>query len=131
MKSKGTTIFISSHILAEVQEVCDRVGIINKGVIVAEDTVAKLRNKLNLKPKLIIELEKITKKIIDSVNKINGVQLVENIGNIIHITCDSKTKSKIILSIEKSGGNILNIHTKDPSLEDIFMKYTEENIEWS
>jgi len=131
MKSVGTTIFISSHILAEVQEVCDRVGIINKGILVAEDTVSNLRVKLDLKPKLIIELEQISKKIIDSVKKVNGVELVENIGNIIHVTCNSKSKSKIILAIENASGNIINIQTKDPSLEDIFMKYTEENTEWN
>jgi len=125
MKDKGSTVFISSHILAEVQEVCDRVGIIDKGIIVAEDSVSKLSDKLNLKPKLIIELEKISEKIVDSVKKVEGVEKVDAIGVMVHITCNQKAKSKIIISVEKAGGNIVNIQIKEPSLEEVFMRFTE------
>ena len=125
MKDKGSTVFVSSHILAEVQEVCDRVGIIDKGVLVAEDSVSKLSVKLNLKPKLIIELEKISEKIVESVKKVEGVEKVEAIGVMIHITCNQKAKSKIIISVEKAGGDIVNIQTKEPSLEEVFMGFTE------
>ena len=125
MKDKGSTVFVSSHILAEVQEVCDRVGIIDKGVLVAEDSVSKLSVKLNLKPKLIIELEKISEKIVESVKKVEGVEKVEAFGVMIHVTCNQKAKSKIIISVEKAGGDIVNIQTKEPSLEEVFMGFTE------
>jgi len=125
MKDKGSTVFVSSHILAEVQEVCNRVGIIDKGVLVAEDSVSKLSVKLNLKPKIIIELAKISEKIVESVKKVEGVEKVEAIGVMIHITCNQKAKSKIIISVEKAGGDIVNIQTKEPSLEEVFMRFTE------
>lgn len=125
MKDRGSAIFISSHILSEVQEVCDRVGIINKGVIVAEDSVDNLRNKLNLRPKLIIELEKISDSMVKSVKEVEGVEKIEVIGGMLHIMCMPKAKSKIILALEKVGGNIINVQTKEPSLEEVFMKYTE------
>jgi ABC-2 type transport system ATP-binding protein len=126
MKNKGSSIFVSSHILAEVQEVCDRVGIISKGVIVAEDTVDRLRSRLNLKPKLVLELENMTKKIVNEVEKLNGVDHAEAIGVMLHVTCDPKSKSKIIVAIEKAGGNIINIQTMEPSLEEVFMRLTED-----
>ena len=126
MKEKGSSIFVSSHILGEVQEVCDRVGIINKGTIVAEDTVENLRGRLKLKPKLVIELEKMDEKIVKAIDKIDGVFNVKPIGVMLHIDCDQKSKSKIIIAIEKAGGNIVNIQTKDPSLEEVFMKFTED-----
>lgn len=126
MKSIGTTIFVSSHILSEIQEICDRVAIINKGVIVAEDSVSSLSNKLNLKPKLVIELEKISDSIIKSVKKVKGVENLTIIGNKINVICDSKIKSKIILSIENAKGSIIDIQIKNPSLEEVFLKYTEE-----
>ncbi len=125
MKKKGTSVFVSSHILAEVQEICDRVGIINKGIIVAEDTVDQLRNKLKLKPKLVLELEKMDKKVIQEVQKLEGVEKVESIGVMLHIMCDPKSKSKIIIAVEKAGGNIINIKTMEPSLEQVFMRFTE------
>ena len=127
MKEKGSSVFVSSHILAEVQAVCDRVGIISKGVLVAEDSVEKLRDRLNLKPKLVMELEKISEGIINTIKKLEGVEKVDVIGVMIHVTCNPRVKSKIILAVEGAGGNILNIQTMEPSLEEVFMKFTEEN----
>ena len=125
MRDKGSTIFLSSHILAEVQEICDCVGIINKGNLVVKDTVSSLRKKLNLKPKLTLELDNITDKIKKAVHDVHGIENIEIINKIINIMCDPKAKSKVIVAIEKAGGNIINLHTSDPSLEQVFMRYTE------
>ena len=126
MKEKGSSVFVSSHILAEVQEVCDRVGIISNGIIVAEDTVSRLRDRLKLKPKLVLELEKMNDKVVQAVEQIDGVEHVEVIGVMLHVACDPKSKSKIILVVEKAGGNIVNIQTMEPSLEEVFMILTED-----
>ena len=125
MKNKGSSVFVSSHILAEVQAVCDRVGIINKGVLVVEDTLENLRDRLNLKPKLVMELEKVSDEIINSVKKLEGVEKVDVLGVMVHVICNPRAKSQIILATEKAGGNILNIQTMEPSLEEVFMKFTE------
>jgi len=125
MKNKGATIFISSHILSEIQEICDRVGIINKGVLVAQDTVVGLSKKLNLKPKITVELEIMSDDAVASVKKVKGVDKVERIGKSIDVICDPKTKAKVILAIETAGGNIINLYTREPSLEEVFMRFTE------
>jgi ABC-2 type transport system ATP-binding protein len=127
MKNKGITVFVSSHILSEIQEICDRVGIINKGKIVAEDSVDGLRKKLDIKPKINIDLEKISKDIIKSVKELHGIDKIDINENSIEVICDSKIKARVIIAIEKSGGKIVNINTKDPSLEEVFMRFTEEN----
>lgn len=124
MKNKGHTIFVSSHILSEVQEICDRVCIINKGKIVAQDTVDGLRKILKIKPKITIELEKINDKIIKSIHENKGIEKIDIRKNNIDVICNSELRARIIISIERSGGKILNIHTKDPSLEEVFMKFT-------
>ena len=125
MKNKGTTVFVSSHILSEIQALCDRVGIIDKGVLVAEDTVSKLSKRLNLKPKISVELEKMSDGIVEAVKKVDGIGDVQIINKIINVICDPKKKAKVIVAIEKAGGNIINLHTIEPSLEEVFMKYTE------
>jgi ABC-type multidrug transport system ATPase subunit len=125
MKQKGTTIFISSHILSEVQEVCDRVGIINRGVIVAQDSVEGLRKKLNLKPQITVTVDGLSEKIIDAVKKLPGVDRVTVQKNTLEIICEGTMKAKVILAITNAGGNIQNLQTKEPTLEQVFMKYTE------
>jgi ABC-2 type transport system ATP-binding protein len=126
LKKQGATIFLSSHILSEVQEVCDRVGIINKGVLVAEDTVENLGKRLHLKPKIIVDLEKASDAIVEAVRGVEGVQTVETRDHSLEILCDPKAKSKVVVAIEKAGGAVLNLQTKETSLEEVFMKYTEE-----
>jgi ABC-2 type transport system ATP-binding protein len=101
MKKKGSTIFVSSHILSEIQALCNRVGIINNGVLVAKDTVSHLRKK------------------------VKGVDDVQVINKIINIVCESKIRAKVIIAIAKADGNIINLHTTEPSLEEVFMKFTE------
>jgi ABC-type multidrug transport system ATPase subunit len=125
MKNKGTTIFVSSHILSEIQEICDRVGIINKGVLVAQDTVDGLSKKLNLKPQITISVDSMSPKIENTVKVLPGVDSVKTQGNTLEIICDGAMKAKVILAISTAGGNIQNIQTKEPSLEEVFMRYTE------
>jgi ABC-2 type transport system ATP-binding protein len=126
MKKKGTTIFVSSHILSEIQEICDRVGSINKGVLVAQDTVEGLRKKLNLKPHITVTVDAISGKIENAVKKLPGIDSVKTIGNnTLEIICDGAMKAKVILAISTAGANIQNIQTKEPTLEEVFMKYTE------
>jgi len=126
LKNNGATIFVSSHILSEIQEVCDRVGIIDKGALVAQDTVSELSQKLKLKPRITLELEKMSDKVEKAVNQVKGVESIEIVGNKIEILCDPKIKAKVIVAIENAGGNIINLQIKEPSLEEVFMKYTEE-----
>ena len=126
MRQKGTTIFVSSHILSEIQAVCDRVGIISKGVLVAQDTVAGLSRRLNLKPQISVELASLSDKVIDAVKKVKGIDKVGTSENTIEVICDPQTKVQVILAIATAGGNIVNLQTKEPSLEEVFMRYTEE-----
>jgi ABC-2 type transport system ATP-binding protein len=125
MKKKGTTIFVSSHILSEIQEICDRVGIINKGVLVAQDSVEGLSKKLNLKPQITVTVDSMSAKIETTVKNLPGVDSVTTKGNTLEIICDGAMKAKVILAITTVGGNIQNLQTKEPSLEEVFMRYTE------
>ena len=125
MKKQGTTVFVSSHILSEIQEICDRVGIINKGRLVAQDTVEGLSKKLNLKPHITVTLDAMSPAIENAVKNLPGVDTVTITGNSIEIVCEGAVKAKVILAISTAGGNIQNLQTKEPSLEDVFMRYTE------
>ncbi len=126
LNKKGITIFISSHILSEIQAVSTQVGIINKGLLVAKDSVEKLSEKLDIKPKLILKIPNVNEKLIKIAKDVNGVSNVEKFVGKIVINCNLETRSKVIYAIEKAGFNIKNVQTEESSLEDVFMKYTEE-----
>lgn len=125
MKKKGVSIFVSSHILSEIQEICDRVGIINKGILVAQDTVDQLGKKLKLKPQITVTVQTMSSAIENAVKKVPKVDHVKVVGNTLEIVCDATAKASVILAVSSAGGNILNLQMKEPSLEEVFMRYTE------
>jgi ABC-type multidrug transport system ATPase subunit len=125
LNEQGATVFISSHILSEIQTICHRVGIINKGVIAAVDDIFNLQNRLQLRPKLIISLESVKEEFITTLKAIDGVSSVEQYRNTLDVFCKKEVKATVIFTLLNKKANILDIHTMDPSLEDVFMHFTE------
>ncbi len=122
LNERGATIIFSSHILSEVETLCDRVAIINKGKLIAEDTVANLNKYLHIKPRLSIQIKDLNGQVPDVITKLEGVEAVEASGNVLFITCESAVRSKAIATLEKAGYEIIDITTINPSLEDAFVK---------
>ncbi len=125
LNERGATVIFSSHILSEVETLCDRVAIINKGKLIAQDTVANLSRYLHMKPRLEITIKGLNGKIPDMLGSFQGVEAVEVNGDVLSVTCESQIRSKIISSLGEAGFVIDNIKTIEPSLEDTFIKLIE------
>lgn len=121
---KGGTVFFSSHILPNVQEVADRVGIITKGKLRAIDSVENLRDKLELPGELKIKISDNARKIVSALEESELVKKFHAKGNEVTVTCDSENKMKVLHLVEDQGVEILDFNTDYSDLEDIFMRYT-------
>ena len=127
---KGRTIFISSHLLSEVERLCGKVGIINKGRLLAEDTMDNLRKRLTDAVELEIELTEAKKEIIDTLTAfdfIKGLKREENLLT-IKVKADKDYRAQISEAISQQGGVVLGIKKKEMSLEEAFITITEKNI---
>lgn len=127
---KGRTIFISSHLLSEVERLCGKVGIINKGRLLAEDTMDNLRKRLTDVVELEIELTEAKKEIIDTLaafDFIKGLKREENLLT-IKVKADKDYRAQISEAISQQGGVVLGIKKKEMSLEEAFITITEKNI---
>jgi len=117
MRDLGTTVFISSHNLPEVEGLCDRVAIIKKGQLVAVENIKTLGEK---------KLHKIEVHFKDKVSaadfNINGVSKIEQIGGGLAITASGDLNP--ILRII-SHHIVADIDITHASLEDVFMKFYE------
>ena len=116
----GVTIILTTHNLYEAQDMCDRIGIINKGNLVALDSTSKLLDR--------IETKKIKFKVsnLDKFDEIvlNGVKFTKN-GTQIEASYDkNKFKFDQIINVVKKSAEIVDISTEDGDLEDIFLKLT-------
>lgn len=119
------TVLFSSHILQEVEAICDRVIIINKGSIVADDKLSSLRQRGKNQQLLKVEFKEPIAE--DILRSINGVAALSNIqSKIFHIQCaDAEAVKKEILklAIDKNL-SIVSLQSENQSLEDIFKALT-------
>ncbi len=127
---RGRTVFISSHLLSEVERLCGKVGIINKGKLLAEDTMDNLKAKLSDFVELEVEVSKIKKEIIDALSSIKSVKEVSTKGNllILRVASDKDCRAQISQAISQQKGIVLGIKKREMSLEDAFITITQKNI---
>lgn len=121
---QGTTVFFSSHILGQVDAVCDRVGILREGELVAEDTVEDLRNEIGTESTLIIDVDQVPAGISNTIRALTGVSSVSIEDTTITVSCPDDAKTSVLTTIENEGATVDDFSTKEASLEDLFVAYT-------
>lgn len=124
--ANGTAVFFSSHILGQVEAVCDRVGILNAGRLVAVDTVDGLREAAGIGSTLQLRLA--DSPSIDLID-IGGVEGVTHEDGLLAVSCtDPRAKAQVITRLTNAGIEILDVTSDEVSLEDIFAAYTADEF---
>lgn len=121
---RGATVFFSSHILGQVQELADRVGIVDRGKLIAEDTVENLGRRLDLKPRLRLTVEESLGAATRAVSNVEGVVSVESSGAELVVLCDRAAKARVLGRLEAMGISVRDFRTEEPGLEEVFIKLT-------
>ncbi|MGN1481387.1 ABC transporter ATP-binding protein [Porcipelethomonas sp.] len=130
---RNHTVILSSHILSEIQMVCDRVIIINGGRIVADDTADNLSKKVSADHRLIFRIEGDKDEILLTLRKIPGIKYVragvEREPGIYEYEMEAQQEGddfrrEINEAARKNGWNIMLMRSSEMTLEDIFLKIT-------
>ena len=120
----GMTVFLSSHLLFEVQQVCSHVTIINRGVALASDTIENVSHKIKGPATLQIEVTKLTKTVVENLRKLPFVTDVKTEDNKLNITLGTQddVRPQVSETITDSGGTIVSMNLIGQSLEDVFVQ---------
>jgi len=120
----GMTVFLSSHLLFEVQQVCSHVTIINRGVALASDTIENVSHKIKGPATLQIEVTKLTKTLVENLRKLPFVTDVKTEDNKLNISLGTQddVRSQVSETITGSGGTIVSMNLIGQSLEDVFVQ---------
>lgn len=129
---KNHTVILSSHILSEIQAVCDRVVIINKGEIAADDTAGNLSKTVSTDHRLILRLEGNKDEILFELRKIEGIKYVradmEREPGVFEFEMEADEgidlRREVNKIVQKHGWPILLMNSAEMTLEDIFLKIT-------
>ncbi|WP_265111560.1 ABC transporter ATP-binding protein [Halosolutus halophilus] len=118
----GTTVFFSSHLLSEVEAVCDRVGVMSEGELVAMDTISDLREKAG--GRASIELECAVAPAAEGVEAIDGVaEVVVEETTLTAYCTDPAAKADVVRCVDERA-DVVDIFVDETSLEDLFNQYT-------
>jgi len=134
---KNHTVILSSHILQEVQAICDRVVIINKGKVAAIDSPENLAKNISNENKFMLRITGDERTALDILKSINGIKQVKSLGRkeknsidfIIETEPSIDVRPEIFMAMAKVNLPILSMQTVDLSLEDIFIEVTSNEME--
>ena len=128
ISKEGVTVFLSSHLLFEVEQICDHVTIINKGSVLASDTLQNISGALG--PAMMhIELANLSNEVIAAVKKLPFVSGTWKTGSTLYIqvTTYDDVRAQVSKEVTGAGGVIVGMSQKTSNLEDIFIQLVSKD----
>ncbi len=123
VSAEGTTVFLSSHTLSEVQRVANRVGIIRNGRLITVESVAELRSKATRQVEFVLDAE----ADVAAFEAVDGVRNVMVEGNHVEMSFGGDMGDLLTMATERYG--IDDIKTSEADLEEIFLTYYHDGEE--
>jgi ABC-type multidrug transport system ATPase subunit len=113
------TVLLSSHLLGEVEQICDRVGVIHKGILVAEGTIAELRGEEGL----LVRAEPFeeARQIAERIKGVEGVTVADGM---LRLATDPGRAAEINAKLVSAGLRVSELRPAEQSLEEVFLELT-------
>lgn len=130
LKEEGATIVYTTHYMEEVEILCDRIIILDKGKIIAQGTTDELKALAKIEEKVTVEVQELKENIIEKLKKQKNIENVTYNNNILLITYQ-KGKNNLIDMIEflkKEHIKYTKIYSERPTLNDVFLELTGKEL---
>ncbi|HOV77804.1 MAG TPA: ABC transporter ATP-binding protein [Sedimentisphaerales bacterium] len=127
LKRMGKTIMISSHILSELEEICDRIGIIEHGQFVFSGTIEEIRPRLGIQSKVRVKVVGDPGRAMELLSALPQVQKVELVNDHLSVTfCEGQNADGIIArTLVNAGVDLIYLHPEQFKLDDAFLQLTK------
>lgn len=130
LRDNGSTIVYTTHYMEEVELICDRIIIIDKGKLLASGTADELKELSNIEEKVTVEMSEFDASYIPKIQKLDNVAEVKYSNNILHVTYNSG-KNNITEMMEYLRNNNIKynkIYSERPTLNDVFLELTGKEL---
>jgi len=126
-QGKDKTVLFSSHILQEVEAICDRVIIINKGELVADDKLSNLQKGNNESHSVVVQFkESIDSDLLTHMREVKKISAIPPSGFIIQTAHPEIVRKQILELALQHNLNIVSLQSEDQRLEDVFRSLTQK-----
>lgn len=126
VRQEGVTIFLTTHNLAEAEKLCDQVGVINHGHLLAVGSPSDLRSKTSA-PRLYVTGDGITSQVVEDVKRSTLVNKIQSQnGKLVMDLNDLSRSHEIVAKLVGAGVQIDEVRKEKADLEDVFLRLVEE-----
>ena len=130
LRDDGATIVYTTHYMEEIEMICDRIIILDKGKILAEGTTDELKSLAKLEEKITLEVKKISSKVVDEIKTFKTVDSVMENGNTLVITYKKGKDNlgELIDFLHSKKVIYSKIFSERPTLNDVFLELTGKDL---
>jgi gliding motility-associated transport system ATP-binding protein len=126
-QGKNKTVLFSSHILQEVEAICDRVIIINKGEIVADDKLSSLQSRNKNKHSVLVEFQlPVEMSLLENIHDVESVQQLQTTRYKLQTSNPEAVRKQILEISLQNNLNIVSLQSENQSLEEVFRSLTQK-----
>ena len=130
LRDNGATIVYTTHYMEEVEIICDRIIILDKGKILAQGTTDELKKKANIEEKITVEMQNIDESIINQIKSFENVEnAVFNINTlVVTYKKGNDNLGKLIKYLKDNKVTYNKIFSERPTLNDVFLELTGKEL---
>ena len=130
LNKNGATIVYTTHYMEEVEQLCNRIAILDKGKIIAMGTKESLKELTTTGEKITVEVEKIKKTTITELQELKNIINVKYEDKVLSITCKKKEDNleKILSFLKENNVKYTKIFSELPTLNDVFLELTGKKL---
>lgn len=130
LRDDGATILYTTHYMEEVEIICDRVIILDKGKVLAEGTTDSLKELTKIEEKVTVEVNELKEEYISKIKKLENVDEVTYNGNILLVTYKEGKNNlvELIDYLKKESIKYNKIYSERPTLNDVFLELTGKEL---
>lgn len=130
LNHQGATIIYTSHYMEEVEELCSRILIMDRGKNVAEGTATKLKSSLKKRETITVDMKNISDEIVEGISEINHVYDVKESGEKLIIKCDGGTHNlvNVMNYLMENNVDFGRVNSELPTLNDVFLEITGKEL---
>jgi ABC-2 type transport system ATP-binding protein len=131
LAAENKTILVSSHILTELAEMCDRVGILEQGRLLATGTVDEIRQTLKPSRDIVVRIAGTTDAAMNLLAPLDWIEGLRSDGSTIHFAINGGDEEQIMVlrALADARIDVLDYSSRDESLEDVFLQITEGRVQ--
>ena len=129
LRKEGATIIYTSHYMEEVEQLADRIIIIDKGQLIAEGTVDALKSMIKKCETIRIEVKGVTDEDIEKLRSLENIFSVEYDGKHLKIEAGKGNNVvEVIKILQEKGYRMKNVYSEQPTLNDVFLELTGKEL---